>query len=154
VAALNKTKVSLAEEYNRLDEEAERIGLPAQSIKRLKEVADELGRIWALEEIKIRQRSRDRDILEGDRNTTYFQAIANQRSRKKRVYSLKGPDGWVEDQAGMSKIAVDFYKNLFASEKREEISLCADFWEEGDRVTHEERERERERERDARCSVL
>jgi hypothetical protein len=43
VAALNKPKVNLAEEYNRLDEEAERTGLPAQGIKRLKEVADELG---------------------------------------------------------------------------------------------------------------
>jgi hypothetical protein len=140
VAALNKTKVNLAKEYNRLDEEAERTGLPAQGIKRLKEVADELGRIWALKEIKIRQRSRDRDILEGGRNTTYFQAIANQRSRKKRVYSLKGPNGLVEDQTGMSKIAIDFYKNLFAVEKRENISLCTDFWEEGDRVTYEERE--------------
>jgi hypothetical protein len=70
--------------------------LTSLELKRLKEVTDELGKIWALDEIKIRQRSRDRNILEGDRNTAYFQAIANQRSRKKSVNGLIGPDGLVE----------------------------------------------------------
>lgn len=73
-------------------------------------MTDELEKLWALEEIKMRQRSRDRNILEGDRNTAYFQAIANQRARKKYISSLMGPNGLIEDQEGMSKIAVDFYK--------------------------------------------
>jgi hypothetical protein len=80
-------------------------------------VAYELDKIWGLKEIKARQRSRDRDILEGDRNTAYFQAIANQRTRKKTVDCLMDRNGLVEDQHGMSKIAVDFYKFLFCRRK-------------------------------------
>jgi hypothetical protein len=52
------------------------------------------------------------------------------------VYGLMGPDAYVEDQASMSRIAVNFYKNLFAAEEIDDISLCHDFWEEGDLVTH------------------
>lgn len=140
VASLDKRKVELAEECNRLDGEAEEGKLNSQELHRLKDVADELGKIWALEEIKIRQRSRDRNILEGDRNTAYFQAIANQRSRKKLVSNLLVPDGVREDQEGMIKIAVDFYKNLFAKENREDITLGQDFWQEREKVTQEENE--------------
>jgi hypothetical protein len=82
VASLNKRKVELAEEYNRLDGEAEERKLNSQDIKKLKEVADELGKIWALEEIKIRQRSRVRNIMEGDRNTAYCQTIATKEVEK------------------------------------------------------------------------
>jgi hypothetical protein len=62
------------------------------------------------------------------RNTTYFLAIANQRSRNKRVEVLESLDGLVEDQKGMLDIAVNFYKDLFRREDRPPISLEHDFW--------------------------
>jgi len=93
VAALNKENANLALEYNFLDKEAESRLLDDSECKRLDEITKELDKIWALEEIKARQRYRDRNLLEGDKNTAYFQAVANYRSRKKRVDSLMGPQG-------------------------------------------------------------
>jgi hypothetical protein len=112
-------------------------GIPGHKLNRLEEVADELNAIWSLEEIKARQRSRDRNILEGDRNTAYFQAIANQRSRKKSIDCLEGPNGIVVEQEGMLKIARGFYKELFAKEPRANITLSTSFWALEDMVSEE-----------------
>jgi hypothetical protein len=83
-AKLHKTKVELTLEYNNLDIERECRNLSDPDLDRLHTVERDLDRFWALEEIKGRQRSRDRNVLEGDRNTAYFHVVANHRSRKKR----------------------------------------------------------------------
>jgi hypothetical protein len=93
VAELNKTKHSIAVEYNFLDLEAENRELEVKEKERMKSLARELEKNWSLEEIKVRQRSKDRNILEGDRNTSYFHAIANQRHRKKKIKCIRGPSG-------------------------------------------------------------
>jgi len=93
VARLNKTKVELSLEYNHLDTERVSRDLTPSVLERLHSVEKELDKIWALEEIKARQRSRDRNVLEWDRNTAYFHAVANYRNRKKNVLILDGPEG-------------------------------------------------------------
>jgi hypothetical protein len=121
IAELNKHKQAIAAEYNVLDLEAENRILDESKKSRIKFLAKELDKLWALEEIKAR--SRDRIILEGDRNTSYFRVIANHRFRKKQVESIRGPNGMVNDTKGILDVAMDFYKNLFKRESRGNFSL-------------------------------
>lgn len=139
-AALNREKKDIANEYSILDIESESRVLSSQETERMNCMAKDMNRLWALDEMRARQRSRDRSILEGDRNTTYFQVVANQRNRKKRTDVLDGPSGHVQDSKGMMDIAVYFYKKLFKKEDRGNVSLGNNFWDDEEKVTPEENE--------------
>lgn len=139
-AYFRKQKQDLLKEFDLLDLQLEEGSLDLIGKNRLKEITRDLVAIWRMEEMKARQKSRDRNIKEGDKNTTYFQAVANQRNRKKRIVGLEGPDGWIEGNDNLLSHAVDFYKNLFGQEEDSGISLGENFWEESEKVSNEERD--------------
>lgn len=114
-AELRKTKNSLMEEYDFLYVIGETNVLSDLEQQRLKEVHIEMSTIWLKEDIKAKQRARERDIKEGDRNTAYFHAVANQRRRKVLIHSFNGP---TSDQSEMLSIATDFYKKHFRKDER------------------------------------
>ena len=103
-------------------------GLSPPSKAKMDKIALDLQDIWRLEEVKSRKRSRERNILEGGRNTAYFHALANQR-RKKQISVLKGPDGPVEDTKSIINIVVEYYKQLFGREETLDIALDDNFWD-------------------------
>jgi hypothetical protein len=129
VAEMNKHKQEVSVEYNWLDEEAEHRDLDVSERERMRVLSKELDKIWSLEEIKARQRARDKQILEGDRNTAYFHAVAKHRNRKKRIDNIKGLNGMVTKTSEILKVATNYYKELFSWENRGVVSLDSQFWD-------------------------
>jgi hypothetical protein len=137
-AEIRKHKKELMQEYDLLDIKTELHSLCGIESDRLEEILRELNNYWVIEEVKAKQRARDRDIVEGDRNTAYFHAVANQRRRKKQISVLDGPSGPVTEVKEMLAVATDYYKDLFKWEARPDIRLDQDFFTSEERVTREE----------------
>jgi hypothetical protein len=84
---IRKMKQELLKELDMLDTKLEKEGLQPGEKIRMKKISEDIEAIWRMEEIKAKQRSRDRNIKEGDKNTAYFHAVANQRNRKKGLWA-------------------------------------------------------------------
>jgi hypothetical protein len=67
------------EEYDLLDIKSESQILSVEENSKFNFILNDLKRFWITEKTKAKQRSREKFIIEGDRNTAYFHAVANRR---------------------------------------------------------------------------
>lgn len=77
-------------------------------------------------------------MKEGDRNIAFFQAVANQRTRKKHIVVLESPNCPITETKDMPNHATNFYKSLFGHDDNIGLSLYMKFWENHDKVSEEE----------------
>jgi hypothetical protein len=66
--------------------------------------------------------------------------MVNQRKRKKEISCLEKKGIITEETSSMLTHAMEFYKNLFGEECKENIKLGDDFWAEDEKILKEENE--------------
>jgi hypothetical protein len=137
-AEMKRKKKALISEIDSWDKLAEHQPLTNDERDKRKVTWSKLNKAWSIEEIKVRQRSQEREIKEGDRNIAYFYAKANQRKRKKVVQCLEHEGSIWTRNKDMLEHALVFYKSLFGREDRDNIRLGEEFWQEGEKILPEE----------------
>jgi hypothetical protein len=75
--------------------------------------------------------------MEGDNNTKYFHAVANQWRRKTIVHTIEGPDGAVKSIEEIIEVTTQYYKNLFRFEPRPNIKLSEEFFTNEEKISKE-----------------
>jgi hypothetical protein len=82
----------------------------------LKKLVDEEG-------IKLKQRARDKFILDADENSKYFHLLAKCKRRKLKIMTLTHEDKITQDEVEINQLATSFYKNIFGPSQETSISL-------------------------------
>ncbi|XP_024190213.1 uncharacterized protein LOC112194201 [Rosa chinensis] len=86
------------------------------------------SQILAQQEKYWRQRSRAVWLKEGDRNSAFFHSKASNRRSRNTIKGLKNEGGeWTTDPDEISRILVDYYKNIFATEGCDDAALSEIF---------------------------
>lgn len=74
------------------------------------------------EEMLWFQKSREKFIALGDRNTKFFHTSTIIRRRKNRIEMLRADDGrWVSDKQQLEALAVSYYKRLYSMEDLDQV---------------------------------
>uniref|UniRef100_A0A453QIW6 Endonuclease/exonuclease/phosphatase domain-containing protein n=1 Tax=Aegilops tauschii subsp. strangulata TaxID=200361 RepID=A0A453QIW6_AEGTS len=80
----------------------------------IRKEADHMNELLYREEMLWRQRSRIDWLKEGDRNTKFFQQKGVWRARRNKIKHLVDDEGVKhDDQAGMGRIAMEYFQQLF-----------------------------------------
>ena len=87
------------------------------ALENLNVVRGKLNHLLQQEEVFWKQRAKVKWIQEGDRNTNFFHAYANQKRKKGRIYRIQADEGiWLDNQKDILKAGVEFFQNLFTGE--------------------------------------
>ena len=85
-----------------------------EDVRREEERREDLEDLLIKEDIKWAQKARCDWVVQGDRNTKYFQIVVKQRRAKNRIVSLRKDDGTLtENFEEIESITVSYFKNRF-----------------------------------------
>lgn len=91
-------------------------------IEKEAELLKEFDIVLEQEELMWFQKSREKWIAHGDRNTTFFHASTVTRRRRNRIEMLKNEEGvWLSSPHELEKMAVEYYQRLYSLEDVDEV---------------------------------
>jgi hypothetical protein len=92
-----------------------------------KELKDEIHSLLEQEESKWKQRAKEEWLRNGDRNTKYFHACANQRKRRNTITAIQDVDGQeFTSLEGIERAFINYYQKLFTSEANPQAENCTE----------------------------
>ncbi|KAL6202861.1 hypothetical protein ACLB2K_026565 [Fragaria x ananassa] len=89
-----------------------------------KELISKYENVRDAEALFWKQKSRDKWLRDGDRNTKFFHLTTIIRRRRNKIDGLFDKNGvWTEDVCDMRKIDVEFFKDLFDAEPIQDLRI-------------------------------
>ncbi|XP_026420592.1 uncharacterized protein LOC113316654 [Papaver somniferum] len=114
---VNRIRDELLVQIKAFDErEAQGVSTVEDSFERVNKKADYLK--WAkLESIRMKQKTKNQWIIEGDHNTSFFHRYANNRRRANTIGSIRVDGDVTEEQSVIASHIQDFYINLYKEDR-------------------------------------
>jgi hypothetical protein len=129
-----REKKSLLEKLDALDKKGEDTPLSTEEKELQVNLHDWLKKLLREEEIKWRQRAKEKDLKEGDGNTKYFHLKASGRRKKNYISVFQNNGEEIYGENDLIKHVTDFYKQLFGPSTVSSLNLngieCKQIFEE------------------------
>ena len=104
-------------DLNALDAKEEVVALSEEEKLEKARLQTEFKKIFLLEEISWRQKSRMLYLKEGDSDTKFFDQMANLHRRNTAITNLKADGVLTSNKKSIEDCIIQFYKNLFTEHK-------------------------------------
>jgi hypothetical protein len=120
---LKHEKQQITNALDGLDKKVEKTMLTPNEIALKHYLNERLAHMLREEEIKWYQRSKAKELLEGDNNTKYFHLIANGKFRKSQIYKLEDGGNTIQGDDDLKWYNTKYYKGLFGKPDDNTFSL-------------------------------